>query len=338
MSLTLYPFLQSTFCRMSAKIPLAFLAVCGFTVDDDVSNLTDKVVRSRPFSCREDPFSTTFQLQLRFGKDAVGWLGAYMIPVSRAVVFTSIKLTLSETNIKTMKVKGSIVRQQVKLNGGHGWTSYYPIPADGRVKWRFVAEVEYEDVVPKTSPVVWQFNGPTLRMHKDYLQLLETGTGADVTFFIQNETIKAHKGILSIRSSYFGNMFESQMQENATNEIRVMDGTPEAFRGMLQFIYAGLPPHSLDDIAMDLFTLSDKYGLEDLKEVCESNILANLNVNNVVDALLLAKLHDKADLMARAKGVFRGCVDDVLLIEENCEKLKENPDLMLDLIGHYCNV
>ena len=106
---------------MSAKIPVAFLAVCGFTVDD-VSNLTDKVVRSLPFSCREDPFSTTFQLQLRFGRDAVGWLGAYMIPVSRAVVFTSIKLTLRETNMKSLKVKSSIARQQVKLNGCHGWT------------------------------------------------------------------------------------------------------------------------------------------------------------------------------------------------------------------------
>ena len=110
----------------------------------------------------------------------------------------------------------------------------------------------------------------------------------DITFIVQGEQIKAHKAVLVARSSYFKTMFNIDMKESASGNIDMADAEPVAFRGMLEYLYGGSTPNGLNDMAMDLFSLAYKYGLKELGKVCESHIMANLNADNVVDALLLA--------------------------------------------------
>jgi len=168
----------------------------------------------------------------------------------------------------------------------------------------------------------------------DYLKLFDDAKKADVTFLVNGEKIKAHKTILFARSTYFERMFDSDMKENLSDEVEVPDDDPEAFRGMLRYLYGGVAPPNLDDIAMDLFVLADKYGLEKLKTTCKTSIFANLGADTVVDALLLAYRYDNDDLMAEAKVVLRANIRAVK--ESNdYEKLKAEPNLLMALLLHY---
>lgn len=57
---------------------------------------------------------------------------------------------------------------------------------------------------------------------KDMVQMLETGTFADVTFVLGGDyKFKAHKCILASRCNFFSNMFNAGMRESQESIITV---------------------------------------------------------------------------------------------------------------------
>ena len=132
-----------------------------------------------------------------------------------------------------------------------------------------------------------------------------------VTSFVNGEKIQAHKTVLLARSAYFTTMFNSDMRETASGEIEVPDVDPDAFRGLLEYLYGGVRPKSMDKIAMNLFVIADKYGLMNLRDICESSIISNLGAGTVVDALLLAEKYDRQEILSRAKVVFKANLNPV---------------------------
>ena len=122
------------------------------------------------------------------------------------------------------------------------------------------------------------------------------------------------------------------MRESSSGAIEVPDVDPVAFRGMLEYIYGGMYPEKLDNIALDLFVVADKYGLEKLRDICETAIIANLNADNVVDALLLAERHAREELKDHAKAVFRANITAMERVNHNREKLQQCPSLFFELL------
>ena len=109
---------------------------------------------------------------------------------------------------------------------------------------------------------------------------------------------KGYKVILS-RCAYFQRIFASETKEKSTNEVIVPDVTPDVFRAMLQFIYSNTLPKDSAEITLDLLVAADKYDVEKLKRKCE--LLVPVNVDNVVDALVVAESINAKTLMIRAK-------------------------------------
>ena len=132
-------------------------------------------------------------------------------------------------------------------------------------------------------------------------------------------------------------MFRSNMKESLTNKVEVPDADPDAFRGMLQYIYGGMAPENLDAVAMELLAIADKYGLETLKSMCEFSIRRNLNADTVVDACLLAERFDCAELMSHAKLVLKANIRVIERSEENRDKLKNDPDLLFKLFVQFAD-
>ena len=161
--------------------------------------------------------------------------------------------------------------------------------------------------------------------------MLEDAPNADFTFTVSGEDIKAHKAILAARSTYFKNMFQTDMKENLTDKVEVPDADPDAFRGMLQYIYGGMAPKNLEDIAIDLFAIADKYGLDTLKDMCESSICHSLDAETVIDAYVLAERYSLEALMSQAKLVLKGNIQAVDRSEENRKRLKNDPELLYKL-------
>ena len=141
--------------------------------------------------------------------------------------------------------------------------------------------------------------------------------------------------ILAARARYFDRMFKSGMKECVSKEVIVPDTEPQVFRAMLQFIYSGLPPTKLDEIAMELLVVADELDLVDLKNMCEARACCILNKGNVVNALILAERHSCEVLWSRATSVFHESISDLAESEHKLEKLKAEPDVLLKLLTHF---
>ena len=136
---------------------------------------------------------------------------------------------------------------------------------------------------------------------------------ADFVFKVENEKIAAHRVILAARSTVFAAMFQCDMKENKTNETEIEDMTPAAFRALLRFIYTG---HcEVGNLAEQLLIAANKYDIQDLKEICVKELRMKLTVDNAVDLLILADLHQANDLKGGA----------ILFINKNAAAVMKTP-------------
>jgi len=138
---------------------------------------------------------------------------------------------------------------------------------------------------------------PQANLHRDLLNLLETGEFADVTFIISETRIKGHKCILASRSSFFKNMFTVGMRESEESIISVQDINLPTFMKLLEFIYSD----QLNDLesaeqAIDVLVAANKYGLDRLKRLCEKFLVQLIDLENVVELLYLSDMHQAMEL------------------------------------------
>ena len=170
----------------------------------------------------------------------------------------------------------------------------------------------------------------------DLTQLLESQEDADVTLVVKGEDIGAHRVILKARSTYFRAMFNSQMKESLSQTVEIHDVKPQVFRGLLRFLYTGQLPENFGDIALDLLTVADKYGVDSLKKLCASRLCDNLDDNNVIDAILVAERHNCDFLVDQARVYIKENHRALRRNEDNWKKLISDPVLLLALFEFAC--
>ena len=285
---------------------------------------------SPPFFCHEDPESPSFALVLVYGQED-GFLGVYLkvsSDMEKAVLFIKVKFRLYD-------IKGTLLEDHKMVNrspwqkfGDQAWgldRVYKPFDASTETEWKLFVEFEYEKQGASLPSSTSSHD-----LQTDLLKLLET-PDADVTFIVQGQPIKAHKNILSVRCKYFQRMFDSDVEENIKDEVKVPDVKPEIFRGLLRFLYSGLAPENVTDKALDLLLAADKYGVDSLKQICVEK--ASIDRDNVVDALLVADSIQNEKIMSRAKAVFRSHVDELMASVDETDRLPRA--LLLQLISHY---
>merc|ERR1712168_1419767 len=105
---------------------------------------------------------------------------------------------------------------------------------------------------------------------------------------------------------------------NVKDEVKVPDVEPEVFKGLLRFLYSGLAPENVADKALDLLVAADKYGVDELKQICEEK--ASVHRDNVVDVLLVADSINNEKLLTRAKAVFRSHVDELMASVDDMDR------------------
>ncbi len=97
---------------------------------------------------------------------------------------------------------------------------------------------------------------------------LSTNKLTDVVLVVGNDSINAHRSILSARSPIFAAMFKSGMSESQTSRVHIEDVDPTTFREFLKFLYTGMLEPSADK--EELLVLADKYHVETLEDCCKS--------------------------------------------------------------------
>ena len=79
-----------------------------------------------------------------------------------------------------------------------------------------------------------------------------------------------------------------------------------------RYIYAG-KIENLNTRSPRLLEAADKYQLSELKEICEEMLCSSLTVETCLECLVLADMHNAADLKVGGGGVIRGVGEKVAL-------------------------
>nr|XP_025876422.1 BTB/POZ and MATH domain-containing protein 2-like [Oryza sativa Japonica Group] len=139
-------------------------------------------------------------------------------------------------------------------------------------------------------------------LHRHLGGLLESGDGADVTFRVAGEDVRAHRYILAARSPVFKAELFGQMKESSSSSNTVMnvdDMEAEVFRALLAFIYTDALPETKTKakqedelvIAQHLLVVADRYGMERLKLLCEEKVVEFIDRGSVATLMALAEQH-----------------------------------------------
>ncbi|KAM3193764.1 hypothetical protein ACQJBY_070409 [Aegilops geniculata] len=165
---------------------------------------------------------------------------------------------------------------------------------------------------------------PPSNLHLQFAQLLQSETGADVTFLVSGESFAAHKLILATRSPVFMAEFFGDMKEKCSQSVEIKDMEATVFKALHPFIYTDTVPEfgqqaeadveavytdtvpefgqqeaAVMVMAQHLLAAADRYGLDRLKLICACKLSGGVNVNTAATTLALADLHNCPELKAR---------------------------------------
>ena len=115
----------------------------------------------------------------------------------------------------------------------------------------YVIELEFNVIIGNTN-------------HLNILaQMFEDREFADVTFNVKGIELTAYKCVLAKRSPVFQRMFNTEMIEQKTNTVNIVDMEQHVFEQFLKYIYTGNA--SIKDYVAELYFAADMYQMVDLK-------------------------------------------------------------------------
>ncbi|CAL8093385.1 unnamed protein product [Orchesella dallaii] len=125
---------------------------------------------------------------------------------------------------------------------------------------------------------------------------------SDITILCQSTKFPAHRIVLATRVEYFKSMLASRMKETIEGIIKIDDMDPITCKEFLRFIYQG-KVENLSTSVRELYTAADKYGMNDLRGLCERHLFNHLTVENALEVYDLSQMHDSPVLSRRAKEI-----------------------------------
>ncbi|KAJ8667306.1 hypothetical protein QAD02_008968 [Eretmocerus hayati] len=158
-------------------------------------------------------------------------------------------------------------------------------------------------------------NSHRLKVLDKYENLLGSEKFSDIKFKVMGQDLYGHKNIIANQSPVFSAMFDHEMRENSQNVVKIDDISHEVLLELFRFIYCG----KIKDIknhAEALLIASEKYMIEELKTLCEKDLCGRLSIENVVERLNFATLHNASVLKTN-------CISFITL---HAEKIVELPN------------
>ncbi|KAF7111033.1 hypothetical protein CFC21_111083 [Triticum aestivum] len=218
--------------------------------------------------------------------------------------------------------------------------------------------------LPDATAPLKELHLPSCNLHLQFAQLLQSETGADVTFLVSGESFAAHKLILAARSPVFMAEFFGNMKEKCSQSVEIEDMEAEVFKALLKFIYTDTVPEFRHQAEVDaeavytdsvpefeqqeevdaeaatvmaqhLLAAADRYGLDRLKLICARELSGGINIDTAATALALAEQHNCPELKATcADFIIRTSATlDAVLATEGFKHLEEScPLVVIDLL------
>jgi hypothetical protein len=174
---------------------------------------------------------------------------------------------------------------------------------------------------------------PQAELNVHLKELLANPILSDVTFKVEDESIRAHRAILAARCEKFRAMFLGNMREATAAEIKIEGHSALAFKALLEYIYTDRVENLNAQTALGLLSLSDEYLLASLTTICERTIAEQVTIENVGSVLSTADRFHAATLKKFCMDFILSNFNAVL----NCSDFQESvkvghPDLMFEIL------
>ena len=134
--------------------------------------------------------------------------------------------------------------------------------------------------------------------------------------------------LTSAGSPVLAAMFHHDCKESRNLVVNVEDVSAEVFQEILQYLYTGTAK-KMDKLAMDILVAADKYQIDSLKEECVSTLSKKLAIDNAVNILVLAHLHNCPELLQSTLDCMVENANAVIALPDWKELMKNFPDLCL---------
>ncbi|CAN6380980.1 unnamed protein product [Urochloa humidicola] len=150
-----------------------------------------------------------------------------------------------------------------------------------------------EIVIP--SPNTFDVQVPPSNLSDHLFELFSSEQEADFTFTVEEETFRAHRLVLAMRSQVFKEELSRQQPRDrrtasSTSTIKIEGMEPAVFKALLHFIYTDKlqEEDKNEEMAKNLFAAADRYAMERLKLLCGNILSRGLTIESVTDTLALA--------------------------------------------------
>jgi hypothetical protein len=148
----------------------------------------------------------------------------------------------------------------------------------------------------------------------------------------KSKEFAVHKIVLGIQSSVLLAAFKNdKMEEAQTGKMTINDFSADTVEGMLCYMYTGEVNGS---IAMDLFTIADKYDVDNLKSRCEKIILYNINDSNALEIIHFGHHHSLDELERAAFNRIKKMFPEIKFSDE---LIKKKPEDLKEIIEIHCS-
>ncbi|GBL98969.1 Speckle-type POZ protein B [Araneus ventricosus] len=148
------------------------------------------------------------------------------------------------------------------------------------------------------------------KLSTDFKVLYQNSPEADVTLVVGAEKIRAHKLILTVRSTVFKKIFYHDMEEAEQNSVAITDVQLPALQRLVEFLYTGIIEEGENkDMDLqelyDLYYAADKYEVMDLREMVGNTLLGRIQVDNASEILIWVDRHNDKDLKYKVMNFIR---------------------------------
>lgn len=278
---------------------ITYCAVQNISLQDTHNLVNKKIVKSYPkFYCEEDKNRQKFYTQIKFGIEADHISVFLQNGSSEDAKIVKCTYELLDNNLKVVKVM-FFEDSVLSSSKGLGWHKFHSsewakAEKHALLNCQFLLKTTVTFKAIKSAPVKRR------NLSQDLLSLYESKKDTDVVFlFTDMSELRAHKNILKARAHYFETLFTSGMAETLSNKIDIKDCSPKVFNELLKYLYSDTPPDCLQEIALELLPIADKYLLEQLVIICEECLMENLDQSCLKDVLIISHRNNRPLLKRR---------------------------------------
>jgi len=169
-------------------------------------------------------------------------------------------------------------------------------------------EENFSSILKQLSPVdEGIFEMRFSKIPKDLSRFVGSPLYSDISFRFPNlddssEQVElyGHKVLLSSNCTYFAGMFNTSMKESKQLVVEISDIPPTVFLEVIRFLYGG-SVHLTTENCIDILQVSDIFGLDDLKLLCELFVGNRVDIENKEELLMISNLYNAPRLMHNCK-------------------------------------